>query len=112
MFHGERGKLMSLDGSLHNAHEACCRWVQDAQPPTDPREWGGAIGAWIFSPAQADLKVQTRNPKPPKPYKPCNLIPDPYTRYLKGPTPPCDAFLPPRQRAELRAAWNQKGFGL
>ena len=35
-------------------------YAQDVPPPTDPWKWGGAIGAWILSPAQADAL----NPKP------------------------------------------------
>ena len=37
-------------------------WAQDVPPPTDPWKWGGAIGAWVFSPAQVDalnLKPET-----------------------------------------------------
>ena len=38
-----------------------------AAAPTDPWKWGGAIGAWILSPAQVDAL----NPKPrPSSHKP------------------------------------------
>ena len=43
---------------LHNINKVRC--AQDVPPPTDPWKWGGAIGAWILSPAQED----TLNPKP------------------------------------------------
>ena len=45
------------------------RWLlgkQDVPPPTDPWKWGGAIGAWIHSPAQVDVlnpKTEILNPK-------------------------------------------------
>ena len=42
----------ALDGFLGNIHKV--RWAQDVPPPTDPWKWGGAIGAWILSPAQVD----------------------------------------------------------
>ena len=48
----------SFDGVLGNIHEF--RWAQDVPPPTDPCKWGGAIGAWILSPAQEDVL----DPKP------------------------------------------------
>ena len=41
------------------------RWTQDAPPPTDPWKRGGAIGAWMLSPAQVDvLDPKPENPKP------------------------------------------------
>ena len=62
------------------------RWAQDAPPPTDPWKWGGAIGAWILSPAQEDTLILTNlnpiNPKPLNPKalnsNPKALIPKPY----------------------------------
>ena len=51
-------KKARFDGFLSNINEVRC--AQDVPPPTDPWKWGGAIGAWILSPAQADAL----NPKP------------------------------------------------
>ena len=51
----ERPSFDSFSGKIHEI-----RWAQDVPPPTDPWKWGGAIGAWILSPAQVDVL----NPKP------------------------------------------------
>ena len=57
---------------LHNINKVRC--AQDVPPPTDPWKWGGAIGAWILSPAQED----TLNPKfPPgllRPFPPITRV--------------------------------------
>ena len=50
--------ILKIDGFLGNIHETC--WVQDVPPLPDHWKWGGAIGAWILSPAQVDAL----NPKP------------------------------------------------